>query len=417
MQPPGSKMQLEFWANATHRWNVKTGATRSGKTYMDYYVIPRRLLAVRGKEGLAVILGNTRETIRRNIIYPMQAIYGTSRVSNIRSDNSASLFGERVFCLGADNIAHVDKLRGASIKYCYGDEVTTWNADVFEMLKSRLDKPYSCFDGTCNPDSPYHWFKRFLDSDADIYQQAYTIDDNPYLDPVFVANLKKEYAGTVYYQRYILGRWALAEGVIYPAFSPEAHVSDKAPNIRLHWVGVDYGHTNPTVFLHLGSGEDGNIWVLDEYYHPGQDGQISPKRLSAKLTEFERGYMVDREVIDPSAEGFINQRREDDNVSVRKADNRVIPGIHLVSGVIGAGLLRVHPRCKHTIEEFQSYVWDEKAQLRGEDKPLKTNDHCMDALRYGLMAYEREIQRRLTNARHETDVAPNRLAVGQALNK
>ena len=115
---PGSKKQLEFWRNCTARWNVKTGATRSGKTYMDYFLIPRRLTAGAGKDGLNVILGNTRETVRRNIILPMVNIYGPGRISNIRTDNSCTMFGQQVFILGADNDAHVNRLRGASIKYC-----------------------------------------------------------------------------------------------------------------------------------------------------------------------------------------------------------------------------------------------------------------------------------------------------------
>ena len=185
---------------------------------MDYFLIPKRLLAVEGKEGLNVILGNTRETIRRNILLPMQNMYGAEYVGNLRADNSVEMFGQRVFCLGADNVNHVNKLRGASIKYCYGDEITTWHPDVFEMLKSRLDKPYSVFDGTCNPADPQHWFKEFLDSDADIFQQAYTIDDNPFLDKSFVENLKKEYSGTVLYDRYILGMWVASEGALFTTY-------------------------------------------------------------------------------------------------------------------------------------------------------------------------------------------------------
>ena len=159
-----SPMQRDFWREADHRWNIKTGATRSGKTYQDYFLIPKRLLAVADREGLNVILGNTRETIRRNVLIPMQTLFGVDYVSNLRADNSCVMFGQKVFCLGADNANRVDKVRGSSIKYCYGDEITTWNPDVFDMLKSRLDKPYSRFDGTCNPASPHHWFKKFLDS-------------------------------------------------------------------------------------------------------------------------------------------------------------------------------------------------------------------------------------------------------------
>ena len=200
--------------------------------------------AVEGKEGLNVILGNTRETIRRNIILPMQEMYGAKRISNIRSDNSCIMFGQRVFCLGDDNSNHVDRLRGSSIKYCYGDEITTWHPDVFDMLKSRLDKPYSVFDGTCNPDSPQHWFYEFLQSDADIYQQAYTIDDNPYLSREFVDNLKKEYAGTVLYDRYINGLWVAAEGALfttYPQYTDdETLLRDGIAHIDAAYGGADF---------------------------------------------------------------------------------------------------------------------------------------------------------------------------------
>lgn len=206
-QPVISNKQAAYIREADHRWNVKTGATRSGKTYLDtLYVIPKRIRERLGQPGLVVLLGNTRGTLQRNVLDPMAEIYGNDRIGRIRSDNTALLFGERCYCLGADNKKHVDRLRGSSIKYAYGDEVTTWNQEVFEMLKSRLDKPGACFDGTCNPESPRHWFKGFLESDADIYQQAYQIDDNPYLPAEFIDQLKREYKGTVYYDRYILGR-------------------------------------------------------------------------------------------------------------------------------------------------------------------------------------------------------------------
>lgn len=150
-----SPKQNEYIDNADRRWNVKYGATRSGKTYLDYYVIPKRIRRVKGLPGLNVILGNTKGTLQRNVIEPMQKIWGTSLVSDIRSDNTAFLFGEKAYCLGADNIKHVNKIRGASFKYCYGDEVATWNQDVFNMVKSRMDKLYSKFDGTCNPERTF----------------------------------------------------------------------------------------------------------------------------------------------------------------------------------------------------------------------------------------------------------------------
>ena len=166
-----TEKQKEYIRNmGGHRWGIKTGAVRSGKTYLDLaYTIPANIRQRAGKPGLVVILGNTKGTLQRNVIAPMQELYGIKVVSDIRSDNTARLFGETCYCLGADNIRHVDRIRGASIKYCYGDECATYNQAVFDMLKSRLDKPYSRFDGACNPDAPAHWLKQFLDSEADIY--------------------------------------------------------------------------------------------------------------------------------------------------------------------------------------------------------------------------------------------------------
>ena len=237
-----SEKQIEYWKNANARWNVKAGATRSGKTYLDYFIIPKRIRATEDT-GLIVILGNTKSTIERNLLDPMRVIYGFDLVGNISSDNTAQLFGKKVYCLGADKKNRVDVIRGSSIEYCYGDEVTTWHKDVFDMLKSRLDNERSIFDGTCNPENPNHWFKKFLESDADIFQQHYKIDDNPFLPENFVTELKKEYAGTVLYNRYIMGQWVRAEGIIYQNFAdnPEKFLSEVKKDILQLNIGVDFG--------------------------------------------------------------------------------------------------------------------------------------------------------------------------------
>ena len=382
--PLASKMQLEFWRSCTHRWNVKTGATRSGKTYMDYYLLPRRLLAVKGKEGLCVILGNTRETVRRNILLPMQGIYGEARVSNIRSDNSCFMFGERVFCMGADNTAHVDKLRGSSIKYCYGDEVTTWNKDVFDMLKSRLDKPYSKFDGTCNPDNPNHWFKKFLESNADIYQQAYTLDDNPFLDPAVAANLKAEYYGTVYYDRYILGKWSLAEGLIYPHFRDEFLYDELPPEVRMRCIGycaVDYGTVNPFAagLYEYDPVRRQATMIRELYYRGGSENRVDNEAYYQMLKTLIDGVPIQYIIIDPSAASMIETIQKYGEYIAVKADNDVINGIQDVTKFLNAGVLRFDAGCKKTFEEFESYSWNDKSV---EDAVLKENDHSMDQIRY-----------------------------------
>lgn len=380
-----SPMQREYRDKASHRWNVKTGATRSGKTFMDVvYVIPTRILAVKGKPGLTVMLGNTKGTLQRNVIEPMQEIFGEKRVGSIRSDNTAQIFGERVYCLGADNKKHVDRLRGASIKYCYGDEVVTWNPEVFDMLKSRLDKPYSRFDGTCNPEGPGHWFKKFLDSDADIFQQRYTLDDNPFAPPEFVAELKKEYAGTVFYDRYILGEWKQAAGAIYPMY-PNALIKPFEAEWEEFALSIDYGTQNAFAALLWGKYE--GVWYLiNEYRYSGRDKQVQKtdddyvrdmETFVQRVPERQREGLLT--VIDPSAASFIAAiRRSRYRFRVLKADNDVLDGIRDTAVCLQRGTVRIFDTCKETIKELEGYVWDAKA----EDKPVKENDHMMDAMRY-----------------------------------
>ena len=205
-----SEKQKEYINNANHRYNIKVGATRSGKTYLDIiYTIPQRIRERSGLEGLYAILGVSKGTIERNVLEPLRERFGENMVGTINSNNIVKIFGEQVYCLGAEKVSQVSKIRGASIKYCYCDELAEYNEEVWELLKSRLDKPYSCVDATLNPESNTHWLKvNFLDTieekEIDAYVQSYTIFDNNFLEETFVKNLCKEYEGTIYYNRYIL---------------------------------------------------------------------------------------------------------------------------------------------------------------------------------------------------------------------
>lgn len=380
---PLTKLQREYLLGCNHRWNVKTGATGSGKSFVDYAaVIPKRILAARG-EGLLVLLGNTRGTLERNILEPMREIWSHSLVGQITSNNTVNLFGKRCYALGADNRKHVDRLRGATIEYVYGDEVTTWSEEVFEMLKSRLRCEHSRFDGTCNPDSPHHWFKRFLDSDADIFQQSYTIDDGC-LPAKIVNELKKEYAGTVYYDRYIRGLWTVAEGLVYQmvADNPERFTL-KGPTQGMDgrfFVSIDYGTINPcSMGLWCVQGRRA-IRVKESYYDSRKaNRQRTDEEHYATLEELTRGYYIRYVVVDPSAASFIECIRRHGKYQVRHAENDVINGIRVTADLLNSGKVMIHEGCKDALMEFRTYRWDEKAS---EDKPIKDKDHAMDDIRY-----------------------------------
>lgn len=265
-----SRKQLEFVRESHHRWNGKIGATQCGKTYIDVsFVIADRILERAGKNGLNMILGVSKGTIERNVLEPMRDFWGEKNIGIINSENIAILFGEKVYCLGAEKISQVSKIRGAKIKYLYCDELVEYNQEVFELLKSRLSLPYSVCDFTGNPASPTHWLKKFIDSDADVYCQHWTIDDNPFLPENYVRELKKEYEGTIYYDRYILGEWKRAEGVIYRKFAdnPEKYIlkeSQLPPLIQIE-VGIDFGG-NGSAHTFVASGFTRNYrdWIVLE---------------------------------------------------------------------------------------------------------------------------------------------------------
>lgn len=343
-----------------------------------------------GCDGLTVLLGVTKSTIERNVLEPMRTAYGKELVGSISSDNTVNLFGERCYALGAEKITQVSKIQGASIKYCYGDEVTNWSREVFEMLKSRLDKPNSCFDGTYNPAHPEHWLKQFLDSDADIFSQSYSIDDNPFLTQDFVTNLKREYAGTVFYDRYILGRWVKAEGLVYPFFADDCCTNTVVPPRMGGWeyyVSCDYGTLNPCVMLLWAINDrEQRAIVMDEYYYSGREGHYAQRTDSeyyAALEKLVGDYNINAVVIDPSAASFAAEIRHNGRFTVRKANNDVVEGIRRTGTLLRSKKILINKqKCPNTIKEFGLYSWDEDSTI---DKPIKEHDHAMDALRY--MAY------------------------------
>lgn len=373
-----SPKQREFVLKANHRWNFKGGATRSGKTYLDFrWMIPIRIRERIGLDGLCVILGVTKSTIERNVLEPMRNLYGDALVGTISSDNTVMLFGEKCYALGAEKVSQVSKIRGASIKYCYGDEVADWSEEVFALLKSRLDKDYSCFDGTYNPQYPGHWLKQFLESNADIFSQVYTIDDNPFLPEAFKENLKREYEGTVYYDRYILGLWVLAEGLVYH-FTEDCK-TDEILQGNAYYISIDYGTMNPF---------SAGLWALNgdravriaEYYYGGRDKQImkTDEEYCDEVVRLAEGYDIHQVIVDPSAASFIAALRKR-GFRVKQADNSVEDGIRRVAVYLKNGNIKIHRSCEDCIREFGLYRWDDSATC---DKVIKENDHAMDDVRY-----------------------------------
>lgn len=408
-----SDKQKEFIRNANKRYNIKTGATRSGKTYLDIlYTIPSRIRERSGKKGLNVILGVTNSTIERNILQPLRELYGDKLIGSINSQNVAKLFGEEVYCLGAEKVSQVSKIRGASIKYCYCDELAEYNQEVFELLKSRLDKEYSVLDGALNPESPTHWLKQFLDSDADIYCQSYTIFDNPFLPKNFVDNLCKEYEGTVYYNRYILGQWCNAEGLIYTRFANESskYVWKKKddngnydlPN-GLTIIGIDYGGTKSgQAFVCTRISNDFRyVITLGSEKHMGD---IDPDDLEELEIEFAKKmrykYKCEIDYMLPDNEEVVLirglKRRVQElgwDTLVRGCvkepiNDRIDCGRTMISYNI---FYYIEEECKLLVDALSSALWDDEAKEDTRLDDFTTDIDTIDAWEYSWCKYIKSI--------------------------
>jgi PBSX family phage terminase large subunit len=396
--------QAEYIQKANHRWNFAVGAVRSGKSHLAVlYTIPHGLLSRKGMKGLNLILGASKENIERNVLEPMRSIWGNSLISDINVRNWATIFGEKVYCIGAEKVNQVTKLRGSEIKFCYCDEICDINKEVFEMLKSRLSLPYSICHAACNPSYPTHFVKEFIDSadkGVDIYTQEYTIYDNPFLPKEYVKSLEAEYSGTVYYLRYILGKWARAEGLIFPMYVNAMEDPPEESRASDYALSIDYGTQNAFAALLWEKHRD--IWYATRgYYYSGRDTGVQKTDeeyaddleyfLSDLIEEYVDGvamfkkdpYMHDlpskiQTIIDPSAASFIALMKKRDWCKIRGADNDVLNGIRETASAMNRGLIKISPSIKMWKKEVEGYVWDDSI----DERPVKVDDHFMDSTRY-----------------------------------
>ena len=405
--PIWTKKQKEYGLNSNHRWNVKLGAVRSGKTFQDKEdIIPRRIRERANKDGLVFIIGVTEATVERNVLRPMRDKFGNNLVGTINK-NKVWLFGEECYCLGAEKINQVAKIQGASIKYLYGDEVVKWNKEVFDMIKSRLDQPYSCADLTGNPEQKTHWFKEFIESNADIYLQHYTIDDNDFLSTEFKENLKKEYEGTILYNRYILGQWCNAEGIIYVQFAnnTDLFMKDEAVNengnkinFMIISIGIDYGATKgETEFKATGiTPLFKEAWTIDE---EKITGLYAPEDFYKAFINFYKRVVsnygkVTHAFADYGALGQVltfglNRRLQQERIPLQVQDcikGRIIDRIYLDTMLFAQKRRFILKKCKYMKEAYEQALWDDKKEdERLDDGTTPVDD--LDASEYSMFPF------------------------------
>lgn len=394
-------------------FNLWDGSIRSGKTFLSILW----LINVNNScpEGDAMIIGQTPQTLERNFLNSLMSFLGEGNY-HYKTGERLDIFyfvgnerkTRRFYIVGAKDVGAIRRIRGSTLEIAYIDEGTLLPQTVFDELVGRLSSATAKCLITTNPDSPNHWLlKEYAENPEakkDWRRFKFLLEDNLSLDIEYVERIKRQYRGIpARYQRMILGRWVVAEGVIYQKFDKARHVvtRDQVPKtgLRRMFVGGDYGVGNPTTFLLIGEykvGTDIRYYVLKEYYYSGRESMKS-KTTSEYGKDFSawlKGNRALQVAIDPSAAALITelelpQTKRDAGVMyvVEHAKNDVLEGIQVVANMFADDNLYIVDSCKKTIEELGIYSWDAKAQAKGEDKPIKDNDHCMDGLRYAMNTF------------------------------
>lgn len=403
---PLSRKQIVSIVEAIARINLWEGSVRSGKTVAS---LVRWLIYVARapRGGELVMVGRTRDSLYRNIIAQlMNPLLMGPLAQHVQYNPGAPIayiMGRAVHVIGANDAKAEPKIRGMTCAGAYVDELTTLPKAFFEQLIARCSIEGSMIFATTNPDNPGHWVRRdYMKRAKDVQLRSwhFVLDDNPFLAPSIVAGLKSTYTG-LFYRRNILGHWVQAEGAIYDAFDEERHVVSQLPHMA-RWLcdAIDYGTTNPYADLLIGLGVDSNLYVASEYRWDSRAERR--KKTDAEYSQARRrwlasvphphtnvlGVQPEWTVVDPSAASYIEQLHRDGVHGVTPAENTVLDGIRTTGTLISANRLFIHESARGLIEEIPGYSWDDEKAEKGEDAPIKTDDHSCDALRYGIRTTE-----------------------------
>ena len=385
---------------------IADGAIRSGKTVS--MSLSYTMWSMANYDGQNFIMaGKTISSFKRNVLQNLKLML-TSRgyhwIYHISGDFPNMLEVSRngrtnyFYIFGGKDEGSQDLVQGITAAGAFFDEVALMPESFVNQATARCSVEGATWWFNCNPAGPMHWFKlEWIDKRIKkrLLYLHFTMDDNLSLSEKVKEKYRAMYAG-VFYLRYIKGLWAVAEGLIYTMLTDDNLYTDQErpvalKNTAMKAITVDYGTTNPCVFLEVW--DDGQtIWIDQEYRWDSRSEEArrsaNPQRTDAQyaddMTEFMGMEPQDQcmVVVDPSAASFITELRSR-GLYVKPANNEVADGIRVVGSLLAKRNIRINKdNCKGLISEMQSYVWDDKAAERGEEKPVKQKDHGPDALRY-----------------------------------
>lgn len=369
---------------------IADGAIRSGKTLSMSLSFVMWAMECFELQNFGMC-GKTIGAFRRNVLFWLKLMLRARgyKVKDHRADNLVIVTrrgkSNYFYIFGGKDEKSQDLIQGITLAGVFFDEVALMPQSFVSQALGRCSVDGSKYWFNCNPGSPYHWFKvEYIDkaTEKKLIYLHFTMDDNLSLSERVKDRYRRMFSG-VFFKRYILGLWVMAEGIIYDMFDPDKHtVPTTDRNYTQYYVSCDYGTQNPMTFGLWGQ-YAGTWYKVKEYHWEGRKGrQKTDQEYYDDLVEFVGDLYIQAIIVDPSAASFIATIRKHGRFTVRKANNDVSDGIRNVATAINTGLIKYNDCCRETFREFYSYVWDEKAAEKGKDEPVKQNDHQMDGDRY-----------------------------------
>lgn len=426
------KKVLTWWCNDSPVKDmdgiIADGAIRSGKTLCMSlsYVLWAMSNFDMQNFGMA---GKTIGSFRRNVLFWLKLMLKSRgyQVKDHRSDNMVEISKDDTtnffYIFGGKDERSQDLIQGITLAGMFFDEVALMPESFVNQATGRCSVTGSKFWFNCNPDSPSHWFKlNWIDKSTgylekekvekirnesaennknaglkDILYLHFTMDDNLSLSEDIKKRYRSMYSG-VFFDRFILGLWVIAEGLVYGMFDEKKNVFHgifQYTQSSSYYLSIDYGTMNPFAVGLMELQNSGRVRMLREGHYSGREKgvTIDNEAYYKIIQETADGFPITSIIIDPSAAGMKATIRKYGEFTCTDGNNDVINGIQEVTKYLNLGMLQIHDSCIETKKEFGAYAWDEKAV--GEDRVIKEYDHHMDLIRYFIYTIAKRYNRGL----------------------
>lgn len=394
---------LHDYLTGDFKMMILTGAIRSGKTFIDNLLFLYELRrASKQAEEIGkihpqyILAGASSGSIQNNVINSLDNQFGIRL--NPDRHNHFHLFGVDIVPVYTDSIRGLAGARGFDSFGAYINEGSLANQEVFQEIMNRCSEPGSRIICDTNPDNPQHWLKTdYIDNHKPGLKTVtyrFVLDDNTFLAPDYVQQIKAATPSGMFYERNILGLWVSGDGVVYQDFDKNKMVisPDQIPDDLHVYCGVDWGFEHKGVITVWGDDNDGNVYLLHEY--TAQFKFIKYWVSLAKKLQDRYGHNLTFWADSARPDNVTEFQKA--GINCRNANKARMAGVEKVAEFMKTGHFFVNQNgIDCFLDEIYQYVWDENT---GE--PRKENDDVMDSMRYAIFNEHRNFKTQFIDSKY-----------------